>query len=52
MTLRHIERTVSMALRAYIMTYSVIRSDRLSTNIILTLYILQIKSVMAYAYPT
>jgi hypothetical protein len=45
-----IERTVAKALRTYIRTYSLFKSDRLSTNIKLTLYKALIRSIMTYAY--
>jgi hypothetical protein len=45
----HIERTVAKALRTYIRSYSLFKSERLSTNIKLTLYNNPIRSVMTYA---
>jgi hypothetical protein len=48
----HIERTVAEALRTYIRTYSLFKSQRLSTNIKLTLDKALIRSVMTYACPT
>jgi hypothetical protein len=48
----HIERTVAKALRTYLRTYSLFKSERLSTNIKLTLYKALIRSVMTYACPT
>jgi hypothetical protein len=48
----HIERTVAKALRTYIRTYPLLRSDCLSTNIKHTHYRVLIKSVMTYACPT
>jgi hypothetical protein len=48
----HIERTVAKVLRMYLRTYSVFKSERLSTIIKLTLYKALIRSVMTYACPT
>jgi hypothetical protein len=48
----HIERTVAMALHTYLTTYSLFKSEHLSTNIKLTLYKTLIRSVMTYACPT
>jgi hypothetical protein len=48
----HIERTVAKALRTYVRTYSLFKSERLSTNIKLTLFKALIRSIMVYACPT
>jgi hypothetical protein len=48
----HIERTVAKAFRTYLRTYSLFKSERLNTNIKLTLYKDLIKSVMTYGCPT
>jgi hypothetical protein len=47
-----IGRTVAKALRTYIRTYSLFKSERLSTDIKLTLYKAIIRSVMTNACPT
>jgi hypothetical protein len=53
MTRRHpIKRTVSKVFRAYVRTYSVFRSGRLSTYIKFTLYKAPVTSVTTYACPT
>jgi hypothetical protein len=46
------ERTVAKALRTYIRTYFLFRSDRLSANIKFTFYDALISSVMIYISPT
>jgi hypothetical protein len=48
----HIERTLTKALRTYLRTYSLFKSERLSTNIKLKLYKAPIRSVMTYACST
>jgi hypothetical protein len=48
----HTERTVANALRTYLRTYSLFKSERLSTNIKLKLYKVLIRSVITYASPT
>jgi hypothetical protein len=48
----HIERTVAKALHTYLRTYSLFKSERLSTNIKLTLYKALIRLVMTHACPT
>jgi hypothetical protein len=47
----HFERAVAKALRTYVRTYSLFKSERLSTNIKLTLYIALSRSVMIHACP-
>jgi hypothetical protein len=47
----HIERTVAKALHTYL-TYSLFKSERLSTNVNLTFYKALMRSVMIYACPT
>jgi hypothetical protein len=47
----HIEKIEAKAFRTFITLYSVFKSERLSTNIILTLHKALIRSVMAYACP-
>jgi hypothetical protein len=46
----HIERTVAKALRTYLRTYSLFRSERLSTNIKLTLYKALMKSIIRLSH--
>jgi hypothetical protein len=48
----HIEGTVSMALGTYRRSCSLFKSERLSTNIKLTLHKALIRSVLTYACPT
>jgi hypothetical protein len=48
----HVERTVAKALHTYVRTYSLFKSECLSTNIKLALYNALIRSVMTYACPT
>jgi hypothetical protein len=48
----HIERTIAKALRTHLRTYSVFRSERLSTNTKLMIDKALIRSVMIYACPT
>jgi hypothetical protein len=48
----HIERTVAKALCTYIKTYFIFKSERLRTDIKLTLYKAPIRSVMTHACPT
>jgi hypothetical protein len=53
MTWRHdIERTVAKVLRTYLRTYCLLKSERVSPNIKLTLYKALIRSVMIYVCPT
>jgi hypothetical protein len=48
----HIKRTEAKAFHMYMRTYSLFKSEHLSANIKLILYIAQIRSVMLYACPT
>jgi hypothetical protein len=48
----HIERTMAMALRTYLRTYSLYKSEGLSVHIKLTLYKVLIRDLMTYACPT
>jgi hypothetical protein len=48
----HIEMTEAKAFRTFIRMYSLLKSERSSTNIKLTLHKALIRSVMAYACPT
>lgn len=48
----HIERTVAKVLRTYVRTCSLLKSGRLSTSTIHTLYKVLIRSAMTYARPT
>jgi hypothetical protein len=48
----HVERTVAKTLRTYVRTYSLFKSELLSTNIKLALYKSLIRSVITYACPT
>jgi hypothetical protein len=48
----HIGRTVDKALRTYVRTYSLFKSERLSTNIKFAFYKALIMSVTTYACPT
>ena len=47
----HIERIEAKAFRTFINTYSLFKSERLSTNIKLTVYKALIRSIMTYACP-
>jgi hypothetical protein len=52
MTLKlHIETIESNAFRTFIRLYSLLKSERLSANIKLTLHKARIRSIMTYACP-
>jgi hypothetical protein len=48
----HIERTVAKTLCMHLRTYSLFRSELLSTNTKLMIYKVLIRSVMIYSWPT